>query len=914
MAIMSFVRVPVPRKRDHGDARRAGASGKQAVPALVRCGDNFPHCVIIELAVQPTAFPEPRQPPLELAQERESSERLLDRSSGQKLSAAERDPLSSARGAPGTAAYSARETGQPLANSSAASSPARASRPPATIASFDADEHPVFDSDPARPPARAARRRGRPRGSSTRLLAGGEGGNRSSGLGAGDVALLRAWLMGVPLARAGRSYLADGNTSSAARGAHLQRLFAQLRAAALQLPNAPQAVALVEELLQPQQTPAPASVDRPPASAVVASPPPVNASAAPPTLEEFAQRFDADMYSERELLELYEQEFPVAQEDAGDDAVHHSAHSQAAREPSTAGTPALPQSALARKLAILDALAPQLAGAEVQPTPQAPLQAWLAAPLATRLRERLEVQTLGQLVAAVNAGGRWWHRQIPGLGRLRAARLVLWLARGASTIGVPIEAGLLKAATARAGERVPRHGEAARGGTGQGRASDAAAMTTRRLFDADSTPAPADALPQQRVVARLAPLAQFAWPPQLLGVDGTFRRPGSNTLGARDDREAVALWLALHLEGKSGATDRVYRRAVERLVLWALCERRRALSSLNTADFLAFKAFLCQPPAHWCGSERVVRASPDWRPLRGPLSMTAVAQVIGVVQQMYAGWRTAGYVAVDTAAAVLPQAQAPSASPAQGGACGMDVSRAFSAQELEAMRQALAQMVDGPARRRLRAILLLLLSTGLRRSELQGLTFGMLRPAGASGTGALGDCRLQVCGKGGRLREVIVPAAVVQALQAHYADRRALAAAGVLAPQLISMSQSEAPLLGVLRQVRASGRAGMGDSTAAAARAPSLNGALAGATVYTIVKNFFVQVARSQPGQGRAAFERASTHWLRHSFAHAALVGEKQRVPLVQAMLGHANLRTTRLYVKAGVHELAPAAPWHAAL
>lgn len=863
--------------------------------------------------MQPTVPPEPPQPLyLELPQERaKSSGRLLDRS-GQQPSAAEIHPLSSERGLPRTAGLSGRDTGgPPLVSRLAVPSLARAARAPATIASFDADEHPVFNLDPERPPTRAARRRGRPRGSRTRLLASGEGAGQctgNSGLGAGDLALLRAWLMGVPLARAGRSYLADASASSAARGAHLQRLFAQLRAAALQLPDARQAVALVEELLQEP-------VDRPPVTAVVASPPPVQASPAPPTLEEFAQRFDADMYSERELLELYEQEFPAAQGGAADDAVHHPANSQAAPAASIAGRPALPQSALARKLAILEALAPRLAGAGVEPAAQAPLEAWLAAPLAKRLRERLGVQTLAQLVVAVNAGGRWWHRNIPGLGRMRAARLVLWLAGHSSTIGVPIEAGLLKAAGLRAGEREPRHFEAAGGGTGQGSARDAAAVMTRPLLDADGAPAtPVHALPQEGAVTRLAPLGQFTWPTQLLGVDGTFRSPGPNALGAADDRQAVARWLALHLEGKSPGTDRAYRRAVERLVLWALCERGRALSSLTTTDFLAFEEFLYHPPGHWCSAERVVRGSPDWRPLRGPLSSAAVAQVLCVVQQMFAGWRAARYLAADTAGAVAPRIQALPSAAAQRGACGMNVCRVFSAQDLEAMRQALAQTADGPARRRLRAILLLLLSTGLRRNELHGLTFGMLCPESASGVGAVGDCRLQVCGKGGRRRELIVPAAVVQALQAHYADRRELAAAGVLAPQLISMPQSEVPLLGVLRQVRASGRAGIGDSTAAAARARSLNGALAGASVYTIVKTFFAQVARTQPEQGRAAFERASTRWLRHSFAHAALAGEKQRVPLVQAMLGHANLRTTRLCLKDRVHQPEPAVPWQAAL
>jgi len=62
----------------------------------------------------------------------------------------------------------------------------------------------------------------------------------------------------------------------------------------------------------------------------------------------------------------------------------------------------------------------------------------------------------------------------------------------------------------------------------------------------------------------------------------------------------VQAWLSLH---ESPATQRAYRKEAERLLLWAIVERGRALSSLTTEDAVAYRAFLHRP-AHrvrWIG-------------------------------------------------------------------------------------------------------------------------------------------------------------------------------------------------------------------------------------------------------------------------------------------------------------------------
>ncbi|MDH6152896.1 hypothetical protein OKW46_006886 [Paraburkholderia sp. WSM4179] len=76
--------------------------------------------------------------------------------------------------------------------------------------------------------------------------------------------------------------------------------------------------------------------------------------------------------------------------------------------------------------------------------------------------------------------------------------------------------------------------------------------------------------------------------------------PGPCGLAAMNDVEAIAAWLGLH---ESAHMVRAYRREAERLVLWAVVERRLPLSSLTAGDATAFRAFLRSPvpAARWTG-------------------------------------------------------------------------------------------------------------------------------------------------------------------------------------------------------------------------------------------------------------------------------------------------------------------------
>ena len=100
----------------------------------------------------------------------------------------------------------------------------------------------------------------------------------------------------------------------------------------------------------------------------------------------------------------------------------------------------------------------------------------------------------------------------------------------------------------------------------------------------------------------------------------------------------------------------------------------------------------------------------------------------------------------------------------------------------------------------------------------------------------------------------------------------------------------------------------LGKASDAAERAPGLGTGLlldprqgiAGTTFYDQIKAFFgrcADVLRGQgDGKGAERFERASTHWMRHSHASHAIAGGMP-IEIAQQNLGHASLATTTVYV-----------------
>ena len=131
----------------------------------------------------------------------------------------------------------------------------------------------------------------------------------------------------------------------------------------------------------------------------------------------------------------------------------------------------------------------------------------------------------------------------------------------------------------------------------------------------------------------------------LTGVTGSNRAPSHITqqISAQNDLEAIQSWLAEFED--SPQTQRAYRKESERLLLWSIIIKHKALSSLTRDDLRDYQHFLENPkPANqWCGL-RKPRHDPSWRPFQGPLSPDSVAQAITIINALFNYLVEAGYL------------------------------------------------------------------------------------------------------------------------------------------------------------------------------------------------------------------------------------------------------------------------------
>jgi integrase/recombinase XerD len=273
-------------------------------------------------------------------------------------------------------------------------------------------------------------------------------------------------------------------------------------------------------------------------------------------------------------------------------------------------------------------------------------------------------------------------------------------------------------------------------------------------------------------------------------------------------RDLVAEYLErLQVEGGlSPLTVIAYRRDLRRLGAF-LVSRHRSLETARPADLAAHLAAL-----HGAG-----------------LGPRTLARQVSAIRGFYRFARTAGRITADPAA-LLESPRPPRRLP-----------RALSRADAQAVVEGAGG--DSPRELRDRAILELLYGSGLRASELCGLSPGDLDLHG----------QFLVCrGKGARERLVPVGARAREALQAYLARGR---------PRLVRRGDPGA--LFVNHRGRRLSRQGL----------------------WTLVRRH----ARA------VGLRRAFPHALRHSFASHLLEGGAD-LRAVQALLGHADIGTTEVY------------------
>lgn len=777
------------------------------------------------------------------------------------------------------------------------------------------DEEPQVAPEPDKPikPAKPKRRRGRPPGAKTQVA--------HEHVTADEFAVLRAVAQGMDITAAARQFLRW--PGRAPERPDLLQIYSELlgrvEAGAQAFLDPKLARRMVRDLLNHQtvvpettmplkagsaEVHSPTQVDGD--TALPMTPPsPLNLPRKPsrPTLEEFSAQFDEDMYSEAEMIELYEEAYSDERDASVSEAgpqslveldieqllnvepVSKASHDSGVAAGETANQVVFAEALAAKSLS--QRVEIQLAAIKwleerlgKRPARNHQISQWVKLDSAQRqaLRE-VGVVSLGDLVDWMSLQGERWVKKLPGYGVSRGRSLVQWLGRW------PIEPRQgLKPLPFLEGSPTPSTGRALSTSGGTGTISS----TGRGL----------------------APLMAMDWPVSLNGASGEFRSPSANSLSAHNDQEAVQAWFRL-LKDKSPHTQAAYRRAIERLILWAVHERGLALSSLTELDMQDFKEFLCHPPAHWVQEPKADRGreARTWRPLKGPLNQVSLNVTFAAVSAMYAHWMESRYTTLNPARKLIGK---------RTDELSMDVRRSFTDQDREVIARTFDKMPDTPAKRRLRAILLLLEMGGLRREEASKATWGQVQPVRIDGR-LTNDMCIEVVGKGNRQRFVPLHDDVVEALREHMKDRKALMEQRKML-QFKSIPDNEQPLLGVLddRWILAQDKQ---LARRRASDAPDLlpmdargvpkftvnkNGSLSVQSIYQILKDFFrdcSEMAGESVTDKGGIFRRASTHWLRHTFAHQLLKETDRDLALVQSVLGHKSITTTAIYVKADLEE-----------
>ncbi len=363
-------------------------------------------------------------------------------------------------------------------------------------------------------------------------------------------------------------------------------------------------------------------------------------------------------------------------------------------------------------------------------------------------------------------------------------------------------------------------------------------------------------------VQTVVPWERLQVPEELNGTQGTFRGPPLGcTLSADNDYAAVEAWLALH---ESSATKRAYRKEVERLILWAVVERGRALSSLTTEDATAYRGFLRNPTprSRWVGPPQT-RFSVEWRPFAAGLSPRSTAYALSVIGAMFRWLIEQRYVVANPFSGIKVRGSSRSTP--------MDEGRVFSEGEWAIIR-AVANGLEWSygwklaAAQRLRFVLDFAYATGLRSSEFVGGTLGQIE------TDAQGNHWLKLVGKGSKAGKVALPPLARVALD-HYLMQRGV-------PTTPAMWKPSTPLIADLQT-------GNGQDRITSTR------------LWNVTKRFFVTAAEAIESESPKTAEklrRASPHWMRHTHATHALARGAE-LTTVRDNLRHASVSTTSVYL-----------------
>lgn len=478
------------------------------------------------------------------------------------------------------------------------------------------------------------------------------------------------------------------------------------------------------------------------------------------------------------------------------------------------------------------ALAILIEAADAKPAPPYPHQRiaqWFRARVAHCLIQE-GLQTIADLQGWITARGHRWWAGIPRIGQSRAQAIVRWLKNHATTLG----------------EIDPKYLQA---------------------------PSPTATLPSLVLDPnrpdQLAPLSQMVIPHALSGHEGINRCQQFAWIQANNDHEAIQAYLARF----QGHTERVYRKELERLLLWSVMVAQKPISSLLVSDAEAYKLFIAKPDAHFVGRNGTKRFTPTWKPFSGPLSSASQRHAVQIIRTAFDWLVKVRYLAGNPWVAVRDPEVAQAITPIQ-------IERALPAtlwDKLVAVLTELAHSTENAQIRIALAAMLLMGDSGLRRTEVAQACRAQLCQSAFS-TNAW---ELRVLGKRNKWREVPISQRTIDALKAHWQDRQVNFELAIPSPLL---SPLVIPETKAARQMHS-----------ASHEAP-----YASHSLYRLV----IKTLRKVCDTGAFDLEETSrlldvsAHAFRHTFGTQA-VAKDVPIDVVQKVLGHASVATTSLYVKA---------------
>lgn len=366
----------------------------------------------------------------------------------------------------------------------------------------------------------------------------------------------------------------------------------------------------------------------------------------------------------------------------------------------------------------------------------------------------------------------------------------------------------------------------------------------------------------------VAPLELVRLPNDLDGSVGANRAAGVRPqIAADNDIDAIKAWLARFADTRT--TFDSYRKEAERLLLWAVTELGKPLSSLTHEDLLVYQRFLAdpQPAERWImkAGRKWSRFDPEWRPFAGALSPTSQRQAIVILNTLFSWLVNAGYLAGNPLS--LSRQRQRRAKPR--------ITRFLDEElwtEVKATIETMPRETDREREHyfRVRWLFSLLYLCGLRISEVTSNAMGGF----FARRDRLGEERwwLEVTGKGDKTR--IVPATNELMVElTRYRRENGLTSfplVGEPTPLLL-------PIGGKQRSLTRS-------------------------AVHLIVKEVFERAAQRVETRGLEFSSRAqhlrsgSAHWLRHT-AGSNMAGGEMDLRHVRDNLGHESISTTSRYL-----------------